>query len=68
MVEKVIKLNFEKTEQMIKNNLDATKIVYFTPDSYWASKYDTQFGNEKLRKGFNISIFGDVSPINHGLV
>ena len=51
---------------MIKNNLDATKTVYFTPDSYWASKYDTKFGNDSLRKGFNISIFGDGSAINQG--
>ena len=51
---------------MIENILDATKIEYFTPDSYWASNYDTQFGNDSLRKGFNISIFGDGSAIKQG--
>jgi len=51
---------------MFKNNLDATRVVYFTSDSYWASKYDTWFGNDLLRKGFNISIFRDGSAINQG--
>ena len=40
--------------------------LYISRQTHTGRKYDTQFGNDSLRKGFNISIFGDGSAINQG--